>query len=132
MEAFVGDAAAWAAARDDLVAAAIVGSWARDGAREDSDVDLILLTNDPTAYTGHGDWISRLAPGAKLLRTGDWGAIIERRLLLPSGLEVEIGVGLPSWAETTPVDPGTRRVVRGGLRAVFDPHGLLSALAAAC
>jgi hypothetical protein len=132
VEAFVSGAAAWAAARVDLAAAAIVGSWARDAAREDSDVDLVLLTNEPSAYTEREDWIAGLAPGATLLRTGDWGAIIERRLLLPSGLEVEVGVGLPSWAETAPVDPGTRRVVRGGLREVYDPHGLLAALAAAC
>lgn len=132
VETFVAGAAAWAAARGDLVAAAVVGSWARDGALEDSDVDLVLLTNDPTAYTEHEDWIGGLAPGAKLLRTGNWGAITERRLLLPSDLEIEVGVGLPAWADTAPVDPGTRRVVREGLRAVFDPHGLLAALAAAC
>jgi predicted nucleotidyltransferase len=132
VEAFVRGASAWAVVRDDLAAAAIEGSWARDGAREDSDVDLVLLTNEPTAYTEREDWIAELAPGAKLLGTGDWGAIIERRLLLPSGLEVEVGVGLPSWAGTAPVDPGTRRVVREGLRVVYDPHGLLAALAAAC
>jgi uncharacterized protein len=132
VEALVGDAATWAATRHDLVAAAIVGSWARNGARENSDVDLVLLTNDPAAYIEREEWIAGLAPGAKLLRTGDWGAITERRLLLPSDLEVEVGIGLPSWAETSPVDPGTRRVVRDGLQAVFDPQGLLAALAAAC
>lgn len=131
--AFIGAAERWAASRPDIVAALIVGSWARGDAREDSDIDLVLLTDGPDAYIEGEDWIDDLAPGARLIRTGDWGAIIERRLLLPSSaLEVEVGVGRPSWAETSPVDPGTRNVVRGGFRPLFDPQGLLAALAAAC
>jgi hypothetical protein len=131
--AFIGAAERWAASRPDIVAALIVGSWARDDAREDSDIDLVLLTEDPDVYIEGEDWIEDLAPGARLIRTGDWGAIIERRLLLPSSsLEVEVGVGRPSWAATSPVDPGTRNVVRGGFRPLFDPQGLLAALASVC
>lgn len=132
VEQFLHDAARWLGARDDLVAAAVVGSWARNDPREDSDVDLVLLTYDPDAYTQREDWIAGLAPGAILVRTGDWGAITERRLLLPSGLGVEVGVGLPSWANTDPLDNGTRRVVHSGLRVLYDPRGLLAALADAC
>jgi len=122
----------WATARDDVVAIALVGSWARDAAGPWSDLDLVVLVEDPTAYTESDDWIDELAPGAKLVRTGDWVAIVERRLLLPSGLEVEVGFGRPSWAATEPVDPGTRHVVRDGLRAVHDPRRLLAMLVAAC
>ncbi len=125
-------AAAWAAARGDVVALALVGSWARDGADPDSDVDLIVLTGSPALYTAGDEWIERLAPGATLVRTGEWGPIVERRLVLPSGLEVEVGIGRRSWAETSPVEPGTRRVVRDGLRALHDPQGLLAALVSAC
>ncbi len=121
-------AAAWAAARHDVVALALVGSWARGAADADSDVDLIVLTEDPAAYATRERWIGELAPGAHLVRTGDWGPIVERRLLLPSGLEVEVGIGRPSWAGSSPVDPGTRRVVRDGLHALHDPQGLLAAL----
>jgi predicted nucleotidyltransferase len=131
VEAFIRKATEWATTRDDLVAAAIVGSWARDAARDDSDVDLVLLTNDPTLYTEDQEWILGLAPDARLLRTVEWGAMIERRLLLRSGLEIEIGVERPSWARTRPVDPGTRRVVQNGFMAIFDPQGLLTALVAA-
>lgn len=125
-------AAAWAAARDDIAAAAVVGSWARDSARDDSDVDIVLLTAEPAPYAQDAGWIGELTPGATLVRTHKWGAITELRLRLPSGLEVEIGVGLPTWASTDPVDPGTCRVVRDGLRSLYDPYGLLAALTAAC
>jgi predicted nucleotidyltransferase len=132
VDAFIAAVEEWAAARDDIVAVALVGSWARGGAGRDSDIDLVVLTDCPSAYLEHEDWIASLAPGAELLRTGDWGAIAERRLVLPSGLEVEVGIGLPSWAQTAPVDPGTRAVVRNGFRPIFDPRGSLVELAAAC
>ena len=132
VESVLERAATWAARRDDVHAVALVGSWARDAARRESDVDLVVLTAVPDAYTEREDWIEELAPGAALVRTGDWVAIVERRLLLPSGLEVEVGFGRPSWAATSPVDPGTRRVVEDGLRAVYDPQGLLGALVSAC
>jgi hypothetical protein len=110
----------------------VVGSWARDDASEESDIDLVLLTNDPSVYLESEEWINELAPDARLIRTANWGPITERRLLLPSSLEVEVGVGRPTWAETTPVDLGTRRVVRAGFRPLYDPLGLLAALAANC
>ena len=118
-------AADWAESRRDLAAVALVGSWARNEAREESDVDLVVLTDDPTSYTEDDDWIHELAPGATVVRTGRWSVIAERRFRLPSGLELEIGVGLPSWAATEPIDDGTRRVVKAGFRSLYDPHGLL-------
>ncbi len=55
-----------------------------------------------------------------------------RRLIMPSGLEVEVAVGRPSWAATAPVERGTRRVVNDGMRVLHDPQGLLARLQAAC
>jgi len=52
-----------------------------------------------------------------------WGAIAERRIVLPSGLEVEVGIGPLSWAQIDPVDAGTRRVVTDGCRILHDPDG---------
>jgi predicted nucleotidyltransferase len=74
----------------DVVAIALVGSWARRDETPESDVDLVVLTDEPTAYTERDDWVDALAPGAVLVRTGDWHAIVERRIQLPSGLEVEV------------------------------------------
>jgi predicted nucleotidyltransferase len=125
-------AAAWADARDDVAAVALVGSWARGAERPDSDLDLVVLTDDPAGYLERDDWVDELQPGAELVATRDWGTIVERRIRLPSGLEVEVGIGRPSWADTSPVDPGTRRVVRDGMQALYDPRGLLAALVDAC
>jgi hypothetical protein len=121
----------WAATRSDLAAVGVVGSWARGAQIEESDLDLILLTEHPSVYVEGDGWLAGFSPTAKPLGTSDWGAIVERRLVLPSGLEIEVGVGNPSWA-ATPVDPGTKAVVRDGLFALYDPSGLLAELAAAC
>lgn len=97
----------WSAHRPDIRAIALVGSWARGAARQLSDVDLVLLTIDPGHYLLRGEgWIRDLGVGS-LIATRLWGAITERRTRLPSGLEVDVGVGLPSWAELSPLDQGT-------------------------
>lgn len=118
----------WSNRREDIVALALVGSRARGDPRGDSDVDLVLLTIRPDLYLESDDWVEEIAPGASPIRTEDWGAITERRLLLPSGLELDVGVGQPSWAGVDPPDPGSQRVVGNGMRPLYDPSGILEPL----
>ena len=132
VETFTTTLQEWATERRDVGAAASAARGRPMRESEDSDVDVVLLTDNPSIYLEGKDWIAGLAPSAELLRTGEWGMIEERRLLLPSGLEIEVGIGPPSWANTAPVDPGTCAVVRDGLTSVFDPRGLLADLIAAC
>jgi uncharacterized protein len=42
----VGSVAAWATQQPDVVGVAVVGSWARGQARMDSNVDLVVFTDD--------------------------------------------------------------------------------------
>jgi predicted nucleotidyltransferase len=120
----------WAADRADIVGLLLVGSFARDAAGPDSDVDLVLLTTDEPRYLD-GAWARELDLGS-LVRTRSWGPITERRYATVSGLEVEMGIGSPAWAATDPVDPGTHRVVTDGARVLHDPAGILTGLLAAC
>lgn len=124
-------ARAWARARADIRALALVGSRARNAAGPDSDVDLILLTDAPETFTADDGWLAAF-PGAQLVKTEAWGAVTERRVRLVSGLNIDFGVGRTSWAATDPVDAGTHRVVTDGMRILHDPDGLLARLAAAC
>jgi rhodanese-related sulfurtransferase/predicted nucleotidyltransferase len=127
VDALLARVTGWAAARGDVVAAGLAGSWARADARDDSDVDLIVLTEGPDAYTGSDDWIADLG-ATGIVRRRSWGALEERRLALPSGLEVEVGLGHPGWAAVDPLDAGTRDVVRSGFRVLHDPYGVLRRL----
>ena len=130
VERFLEAVVAFAEGRDDVRAVALVGSRARGAARPDSDVDIVLLSTDPDKYVDGCDWIEAL-PGAALLDTRHWGVLTERRLVLPSGTEVDFGVAHPSWASTRPLDSGTARVVRDGLVALHDPDGVLAEVIAA-
>jgi predicted nucleotidyltransferase len=117
----------WAKGRPDIVAVGLVGSWAHGNARMDSDVDVVVLTEDQKPYLEGDAWLHELG-GVRLVKTRQWGPLTERRFALPSGLEVELGVASPSWAGTDPVDEGTRHVVTDGVGVVYDPEGLLAEL----
>ena len=121
---------AWAADRVDIVGLILVGSYARDRPRIGSDVDLILITTHPDRYLEHDDWLTELVPGGQLIRAKRWGAVIERRLRIRTGLHVELNVADQTWADL-PLDPGTQRVLGGGGHPLHDPNNILrNALAA--
>jgi nucleotidyltransferase-like protein len=129
VERLIGTVTAWVRQRSDVFAAAMVGSWARGEARMDSDVDVVLLTEDAAAFIDSDVWAQEWG-AAFIIRTQPWGVLTERRLALASGLEVDVGVVAPSWASLSPLDPGTAKVVAGGLIPLHDPHRLLDALVA--
>lgn len=129
-ETFIDQAARWAAGQPLVAALALVGSWARGTARPDSDVDLILLTIDPQAYLNDRRWLAVFGVVEQVTEE-DWGRVRSLRVVYRHGLEVEFGLTTPDWAETQPVDPGTARVVRDGMRSLYDPAGILQALQAA-
>jgi uncharacterized protein len=133
VEQLLARARDWAARRPDVVAVALVGSWAYGRARMDSDVDLVVLTTDKPAYVRDGSWGAELG-GASIIRTRDWGPLYtEHRFVLPSGLEVEFGVAPPAWASADPPDPSICAHTRvGGLVVVHDPGGILARLIEAC
>jgi len=84
----------WGSRRPDVAAVALVGSWARGTATLGSDVDVVLLTDTPDRYLNRADWIVDLG-AESVVRSARWGVIVERRLRMPSGLELDVGVGRP-------------------------------------
>ena len=121
----------WAVGRADVRGVLVVGSWARDAARMDSDVDIVVVSDaHPDAHAEPATWTRLL--GGDVVREQDWGPLREIRVRRPSGFEVEIGVVPVGWAATDPVDPGTYRVISDGHRVVYDPAGILATLSRAC
>jgi hypothetical protein len=115
----------WAGERRDVIGVALVGSYARNQPRMGSDVDVVMLVVDPVPYTLDVSWFWPVQPRAELIRSATWGALLERRFRLPSGLHVEMGIVRPDWARV-PLDPGTRRVLADGHRILIDRHEILS------
>jgi predicted nucleotidyltransferase len=130
VESLIAAVRRWSRPRPDLRAVALVGSWARKDPRPGSDLDLILLSEDPSRYIEREDWAEELGTDRVTPATAR-GVLSERRLHLPSGLELDIAIGSPSWARTDPLDPGTVRVASDGLVRLHDPDGLLDRLVAA-
>ena len=125
VERLVEAVGAWAAARADVAAFGVVGSYASHRAGMASDVDFVLLTSNPELYGAWTGDSSPLAP-VQLIRHQQWGPIVEWRFRRPSALHVELNVATPSWADLSLLDPGTARVVRDGLQIVHDPAALLA------
>jgi len=131
VERLLATAAAWASRRDDIAAVALVDSWARDAAGRDSDVDLVVLADRPRQLLDDPIWPREL--GARtVLPPVSRGVLVERRLVLADGLELDVGIAPTVWAAADPIDEGTRRVVDDGLRILYDRDGLLAALRRTC
>lgn len=128
--ALLAHLAEWAGSRSDIVAVAVVGSQARGTARADSDLDLVLLSRAPERYTREESWAQEIG-GAQVRGSAHRGVLFEQRVRTASGLELDLGIGPTRWASTQPVDCGTARVTREGLRIVYDPEGILARLKAA-
>jgi predicted nucleotidyltransferase len=126
LELLLAAVSAWAEAEPRIAAVALVGSHARGEARPDSDVDLVALCDGADAFVDDLRWIQRFgAPTRHAVER--WGAVTSIRVWYEHGLEVEFGFAAPSWA-ATPLDDGTRRVLAGGFRALFDRSALLRGL----
>lgn len=128
--------ASWAATQPGILGLALVGSWARGAARPDSDIDLVILTEDPERYRLDRSWLLDIdwaLVGLPVIgwRDADYGALWSRHITLADAVEVEFGFSLPAWASTSPIDAGTRRVATDGLRILYDPQHLFATLMAA-
>ncbi|HYU59737.1 MAG TPA: nucleotidyltransferase domain-containing protein [Solirubrobacterales bacterium] len=109
-----------------IAALALVGSWARGAATDESDLDVLIL-GDRDELLARQPW-AELTATAELVQRRRFGSVAERRYRLPSGLVLELGVASRRWASVDPVDAGTRLVISDGMRVVVDPEGLLERL----
>ena len=124
-ELFLSAVVQWATAQPDIVAVALVGSYAKGTANPTSDVDLVILTSHPRRYLQATDWAATFGPIAKL-EVEDWGKVTSLRVWYERGKEVEFGITTPEWV-AHPIDEGTWKVITGGIRILFDRHEYLAA-----
>ena len=105
---------------------ALVGSYARGTASDESDLDLVILSENPKQFLEFQVWLHNF--GTILGRQEeDYGKVTSLRVWFEGEMEIEFGFAAPDWA-AIPVDDGTRRVVKDGMRILFDRSTLLSDL----
>jgi uncharacterized protein len=125
VETILRDAAVWTGSRLDVVGLVLVGSYARGRARMDSDVDLVLIVEDPHVLLDDTHWTQRFEAVESEERR-DYGLVQSVFAKYASGIEVEWGITDRRWL-AIPVDPDTARVVADGARVLYDPHGSVRA-----
>jgi len=121
---FIEDFMRWATKRKDIRAAALVGSYARDAATAESDVDLVIITEDPQRYLTNTDW-ARVFGIVITKTTENDGGLTSYRVWYESGLAVDYGFTTREWVKT-PLSKGTKQVTDDGLRVLFEKEVLLS------
>jgi ribosomal protein S18 acetylase RimI-like enzyme len=125
---------AWAQRCDNIRGIALVGSRARDAARADSDIDLVLLVPDPRKFFSDDTWLQAIDWSSRPVHYQDaqYGACTSRHVRLENTLEVEFGFVPLSWANCSPVDSGTKQVIAGGCRVLYDRDKAITNLLAHC
>ncbi len=114
----------WASSEAGILAAALVGSYARGQGRPDSDVDLVLICASPQYYLASPRWVLEFGDVAGR-RFEDYGKLTSLRVWYGNGLEVEYGIAGKDWA-ALPLDEGTRQVIADGMVILYERDGLLS------
>ena len=90
---FLTASLAWATEQPDVQGIALVGSYARGAACDDSDVDLVILTDQPHRYLDDVQWIVRFGIVEKH-QTEDYGKLTSLRVWYQNGTEVEYGIAV--------------------------------------
>jgi predicted nucleotidyltransferase len=129
IDPFLMELREWAARQEEIAGVLLVGSHARGQAREDSDVDVVLLARVPERYLEDRSWVEQFGAVARM-EEEDWGRVTSLRVWYAGGPEVEFSWTDPGWAALPP-DPGTQQVVSDGARIIFDREGVLATLLAA-
>lgn len=115
---FLNNVEQWVNQNDDIKSLILVGSYARGEAREDSDVDLVIITTNPDVYINNY-FIDNFGK-VKESKKEDWGRVTSiRAFYADNGLEVEFGITTPIWIEK-PLDEGTFRVLSDGYKVIVD------------
>ena len=124
VQEFLSSFTQWAQGRPDILAAALVGSYARNAAREDSDVDLVVIASRPEHYLADLSWTSAFGR-VERHQMEDYGLLVSVRVWYTGGLEVEFGITGREWA-ASPLDEGTRQVISDGMVVLFGQEDMLS------
>ncbi len=116
----------WSSSQASIRGVALVGSYARQAARETSDVDLVVLADNPHVYLSELEWINFFGK-VERHQIEDYGKVISLRVWYKNRLEVEFGITDESWA-AIPIDDGTAQVISKGMQVLFERGNILSRL----
>jgi predicted nucleotidyltransferase len=118
IDSFLSDLVNWAQGQPGVGAIALVGSHARGTAGPDSDIDILLLLDDPQAFLADTGWAGFFGEPVGQ-EVEQWGKVTALRVWYADGREVEYGLAGLDWG-SDPSDEGDMRVIRDGIRVVYE------------
>lgn len=130
-EAFLAAVAAWCSRRSDVHFAVLVGSHARaeDPADEWSDIDLVIIVDDPAAMIADPGWLDELGrPLLSFVEPTAVGDFTERRVLFESGQDVDFVLLPLAGAVELAASPEVASVFARGFWVLVDKLGIAPAL----
>jgi predicted nucleotidyltransferase len=125
---FVYELNRWAESQSDILAVALVGSYARNEERHDSDVDLVVIALEPKTYLQQTQWAQFFGP-IEREQIENYGTVTSLRVWYSGGLEIEYGFTDETWA-ALPIDEGTKNVISDGMDILCERGSILSRLKA--
>ena len=116
----------WIKSDSKIIGTCLVGSYARNEQKIDSDVDILILCSDPNKFISDNMWIDYFGK-INDKKFEEWGNVKTIRVWLEGNLEIEFNFATQEWA-SIPVDKGTYNVIRKGMKILYDPENILEDL----
>ena len=124
VDLFLSEFVRWASGQSDIVAVALVGSYARGTATTTSDVDLVILTPQANKYLENRQWLGVFGR-IRAQNIEQYGPVTSIRVHYEDGLEVEYGLTNEQWVDV-PLDEGTHEVIAHGMKILLERGPILS------
>lgn len=118
IDLFLTDLREYAIKSSHIESVILVGSYARGTNKEDSDIDVVIITSDKAGMVQDTSFTEAFGVATKL-QTEYYGACTSIRAWYKDGKEVEFGIVEPSWI-AVPLDSGTYGVLSDGYKVLLD------------
>ena len=113
----------WLQKQPDILAALLIGSYARGEERLNSDIDFILVVEDVEKWLQKNTWVKIFGPVLSMTLE-EYEQVRAIRVYYQDSLELEFGFVTPSWLEK-PYADSTKKAMDSGLKVLFDHKGLM-------
>jgi len=123
---FVSEFNRWASSRPDILATALLGSYARNEATGASDVDLVIITSEPKTYLQDTRWAQHFGTISRR-QIESYGRVTSLRVWYSGSHEVEYGFTDEKWPGL-PLDEDTKKVISDGMQILSERGSMLSRL----
>lgn len=111
----------WCKEDNRIHALLLVGSYAIGKEKADSDIDLVIMTDNQKGVL-EPNWIDIFGEIDRY-QVEEYGACTSIRVYYMDGTEIEYGIVDDSWIDS-PLDAGTRRVLEDGYKLLYATNGI--------